>query len=63
MFLIFSDENLGTYMYSGPSILRPPMGARKYGLILQVVLNMLNKSHLTLKIDLWDQIKQFYYQG
>ncbi len=24
--------------YSGPSILRPPMGPRKYGLILQVVL-------------------------
>ncbi len=25
-------------MYSGPSIIRPPMGPRKYGLILQVVL-------------------------
>ncbi len=25
-------------MYSGPSILRPPIGPRKFGLILQVVL-------------------------
>ncbi len=25
-------------LYSGPSILRPPMGPRKCGLILQVVL-------------------------
>ncbi len=37
-----TDQNLdlrGKYLvYSGPSILRPPMGRRKCGLILQVVL-------------------------
>ncbi len=40
--------------YIGPSILRPPMGPRKSGLILQVVLK---KGNLTQKIALWDQIR------
>ncbi len=30
--------NIYLEIYSGPSILRPPMGPRKYGLTLQVVL-------------------------
>ncbi len=34
-------------IYNGPSILRLPMGPRKCGLILQVVLN---KGHLTQKL-------------
>ena len=42
------------------SILRPPMGPRKYGLILQVVLN---KGQLTQNIALWDKIKRSYKQG
>ncbi len=31
-------SNTSNILYSGPSILRPPMGPRKCGLILQVVL-------------------------
>ncbi len=46
--------------YNGPSILRPPMGPRKCGLILQVVLK---KGYLTQKIALQDQIKRSYNQG
>ncbi len=44
-------SELATHMspqYSGPSILRPPMGPRKCG---------------THKIALWDQIMQSYNQG
>ena len=46
--------------YSGSSILRPCMGLRKCGLILQVVLK---NSHLTQKIAVWNQIKWSYNQG
>ncbi len=42
--------------YSGPSILRPPMGPRRCGLILQVVSK---KGSMVHNITLWDQLGGF----
>ena len=44
-------------IHSGPSILRPPMGRRKCGFILQ------NKDHLTQNIALWDQSSGLIIKG
>ena len=52
MFEIDGINQLSVQLYSGPSILRPPMGPLKCGLILKVVLNvnsMYTKTHFGTK--------------
>ncbi len=50
------------YIYSGPSILRPPMKIYKHSLIWQVVLKYRFNS-MQNKFALWDQIRWSYNQG
>ncbi len=51
---------LKLYMYSGPSILRPPMGLENVGLYCGWSSN---KGHLAQKIADWDQINSLIIKG